>query len=85
MLFRKRPHKHPQPEETPWVEPEHTPVEFAEPESAPADWREPDALPSPEEQTDDAPEADGAEQLPLLSKEEAACRILDTIQIRSGK
>ena len=29
--------------------------------------------------------ADGAEELPLLSKEEAACRILDTIQIRSGK
>lgn len=29
--------------------------------------------------------ADGVEELPLLSKEEAACRILDTIQIRSGK
>ena len=53
---------------TPWVEPEHTPVEFAEPESAPADWREPDALPSPEEQTDDAPEADGAEQRPRRRK-----------------
>lgn len=68
MLFRKRPHKHSQPEETPWVEPERTPVEFAEPESAPADWREPDALPSPEEQTDDAPDADGAGQLPRRRK-----------------
>ncbi len=29
--------------------------------------------------------ADGVEELPLLSKEEAACRILDIIQIRSGK
>lgn len=28
--------------------------------------------------------ADGVEELPLLSKEEAACRILDAIRIRSG-